>query len=143
LAANEHDTAQRQLALALPIFEKDLEQAPDSANRHANLGLLYAFMGKHDDAIREGQLAVELKPLSKDANDGAIMLCYMALIQARVGESGPAISLIQRLLNTPGAVDSVDYSITLNDLRYRWEWDPLRSDPRFQKLIAPETPAAP
>jgi hypothetical protein len=71
------------------------------------------------------------------------MLCYLALIQARVGENGPAISLIQRLLNTPGAVDSVDYSITLNDLRYRWEWDPLRSDPRFQKLIAPETPAAP
>jgi TolB-like protein/Flp pilus assembly protein TadD len=143
LAANEPATAQSQFALALPIFEKDLEQAPDSANRHANLGLLYAFMGKHDDAIREGQLAVALKPLSRDANDGAIMLCYLALIQARVGENGPAISLIQRLLNTPGAVDSVDYSITLNDLRYRWEWDPLRSDPRFQKLIAPETPAAP
>jgi hypothetical protein len=78
LAKNDHDTAQRQFALALPIFEKDLEQGADSANRHANLGLLYAFMGKHDDALREGPLAVELKPLSKDATDGAIMLCYLA-----------------------------------------------------------------
>jgi len=33
-------------------------------------------------------------------------------------------------------VDSVDYSITINDLKYRGEWDPIRNDPRFQKLIA-------
>ena len=47
-----------------------------------------------------------------------------------------ALSLIEQLLKTPGAVDSVSYSITPNDLKYRWEWDPLRKDPRFQKLIA-------
>jgi tetratricopeptide (TPR) repeat protein len=41
----------------------------------------------------------------------------------------------ERLLNTPGAVDSVVYSITVNDLKYRWEWDPIRNDPRFQKLV--------
>ena len=79
---------------------------------------------------------VELKPESKDAFDGAIMNCYLALIYARVGENDLAISLIERLLKTPGAVDSVDYSITVNDLKYRWEWDPIRNDPRFQRLIA-------
>jgi len=94
-------------------------------------------MGKHDDALREGRLAVELKPLSKDATDGAIMLCYLALIYARVGENEQAISLIQQLLKTPGAVDSVDYSITPNDLKFRWEWDPLRRDPRFVKFYSP------
>jgi hypothetical protein len=93
-------------------------------------------MGKREEAIREGRLAVELTPESKDATDGAIMLCYLALVYTRVGESDQAIPLIERLLKTPGAVDSVDYSITPNDLRYRWEWDSLRSDPRFQKLIA-------
>ncbi|HEX4666652.1 MAG TPA: hypothetical protein VH207_08625, partial [Chthoniobacterales bacterium] len=72
----------------------------------------------------------------KDANDGAIVLCYLALIYARLGENDAAIPLIERLLKTPGAVDSVDYSITPNDLKFRWEWDPLRSDPRFQKLLA-------
>jgi hypothetical protein len=46
-----------------------------------------------------------------------------------------AFPLLERLLKTPGAVDSVDYSITINDLKHRWEWDPIRSDPRFQKLL--------
>ena len=60
---------------------------------------------------------MELKPESKDAFDGAIMNCCLALIYARVGENDLAIPLIERLLKTPGAVDSVDYSITLNDLK--------------------------
>ena len=62
------------------------------------------------------------------------------LIYARVGEIDQAIPLIEQLLKTPGAVDSVDYSITLNDLKYRWEWDPLRKDPRFQKLLEQNPP---
>jgi tetratricopeptide (TPR) repeat protein len=121
-----------------------VEEAADAADRHANLGLLYAFMGKRDEAIREGRLAVELKPITKDANDGAILLGYLALIYARVGENDQAIPLIERLLKTPGAVDSVDYSVTRNDLKYRWEWDPLRHDPRFQEFTTKEatTPAA-
>ena len=74
-------------------------------------------MGRKEDAIREGRRAVELKPESKDAVDGAIMNCYLALIYARVGENDLAIPLIERLLKTPGTVDSVDYSITVNDLK--------------------------
>jgi TolB-like protein/lipopolysaccharide biosynthesis regulator YciM len=135
LAQNDHDRAIQELATAAPHFEQGVKEAPDAADRRASLGMLYAFMGRHDEAIREGKLAVELKPIEKDATDGATMLCYLALIYARVGEKDLAIQLIDRLLKTPGAVDSVDYSITPNDLKYRWEWDPLRSDPRFQKLL--------
>lgn len=113
-----------------------MQEAPDAAERHATLGMLYAFMGKHDDAIREGGRAAELKPESKDAYDGATMNCFLALIYARVGEKDLAIPLIERLLKTPGAVDSVNYSITVNDLKHRWEWDGLRNDPRFQKLVS-------
>jgi serine/threonine protein kinase/tetratricopeptide (TPR) repeat protein len=137
LARDDRAAARENFAAAAPLFEKAVQEAAGSANRHANLGLIYAFMGKREEAIREGRLAVELKPLAKDANDGAIVLCYLALIYARVGENDSAIPLIERLLKTPGAVDSVDYSITPSDLRFRWEWDPLRSDPRFQKLLAP------
>jgi TolB-like protein/Flp pilus assembly protein TadD len=136
LAQGNRPEAERQFAAAAPEFEKAVQEAADAANRHANLGLVYAFMGKREEAIREGRLAVELTPESKDATDGAIMLCYLALIYARVGENDEAIPLIERLLKTPGAVDSVDYSITLNDLKYRWEWDRLRNDPRFKKLLA-------
>ncbi len=121
------------------VLENAVKEAPSSAIRHANLGWLYGFMGRKEDAIREGRRAVELKPESKDAVDGVIVNCYVALIYARVGEKDLAFPLLQRLLKTPGAVDSVDYSITINDLKHRWEWDPIRSDPRFQKLLEKPT----
>jgi TolB-like protein/Tfp pilus assembly protein PilF len=139
LAQGDNVNAQKAFELARPEFEAAVKEAPESAYRHANLGWLYGFMGRKDDAIREGQRAVELKPESKDAVDGALMNCYLALIYTRVGEKEFAIPLITRLLKTPGAVDSVDYSVTVNDLKHRWEWDPLRGDPRFQKLL--EKPA--
>src|SRR5881398_1998970 len=135
LAEGKQPQAQKLFELARPSFEKAVEEAPLSADRHANLGWFYAFAGRKDEAIREGRRAVELKPESKDAFDGAIMNCYLALIYARVGEKELAIPLVERLLKTPGAVDSVDYSITVNDLKHRWEWDPIRNDPRFQKLL--------
>jgi TolB-like protein/Tfp pilus assembly protein PilF len=140
LAEGDAAAARKWFESARPIFESAVEEAPSSADRHANLGWFYAFAGRKQDAIREGRRAVELKPESKDAVDGAIMQSYLALIYARVGENDLAIPLIERLLTTPGAVDSADYSITVNDLRYRWEWDPMRSDPRFQKLIASDSP---
>jgi serine/threonine-protein kinase len=140
LAQGDTTGATRNFELARPIFEMAVRESPNSAIGHANLGWLYAFMGRKDDAIREGRRAVELKPESKDAVDGAIMNCYLALIYARFGENDLAIPLIARLLRTPGAVDSADYSITMNDLKYRWEWDPIRSDPRFNKLIAGNEP---
>jgi TolB-like protein/Flp pilus assembly protein TadD len=136
LAAGDRPEAERQFAAAAPEFEKAAQEAADAGERHANLGLLYAFMGKREEAIREGRLAVELKPISKDATDGALMLCYLALIYTRVGEKDQAIPLIEHLLQTPGAVDSVDYSITPNDLKYRWEWDSLRTDPRFKQMLS-------
>jgi hypothetical protein len=97
-------------------------------------------MERKDEAIREGRRAVELKPESADAYDGAIMNSILALIYARSGEKDLAFPLLERLLKTPGAVDSVDYSITVNDLKFRWEWDPIRNDPRFQALIAHSSP---
>jgi TolB-like protein/class 3 adenylate cyclase/Tfp pilus assembly protein PilF len=135
LAEGKQGEAQKLFETARPNFEKAVEEAPLSADRHASLGWFYAFAGRKDDAIREGKRAVELKPESTDAFDGAIMNSYLALIYARVGEKDLALPLIERLLKTPGAVDSVDNSITVNDLKYRWEWDPIRNDPRFQRLI--------
>jgi len=128
--------AKISLEAARKVFEDDVVEAPNVGERHANLGLCYAFMGQKVDAIREGRRAVELKPEARDATDGAIMNSCLALIYARTGENGLAITLLDRLLRTPGAVDSVNYSITVNDLKFRWEWDPLRSDPAFQKLVS-------
>src|SRR5262245_11786794 len=139
-AQGDNTSAQKAFEEARPAFEASVTEAPKSAERHASLGFLYALMGRKSDAIAEGQRAVELKPESKDAVDGALMNGYLALIYARVGENDLAIPLIEHLLTTPGAVDSTDYSITVNDLKNRWEWDPIRDDPRFEQLIAKTNP---
>jgi serine/threonine-protein kinase len=140
LAQGDNASAQKAFEEARPAFEAAVKEAPESAERHASLGWLYALMGRKSDAIAEGQRAVKLKPESKDAVDGSLLSGYLALIYARVGEKDLAIPLIERLLKTSGAVDSANYAITVNDLKYRWEWDPLRDDPRFKQLIAETSP---
>jgi TolB-like protein/Tfp pilus assembly protein PilF len=140
LAEGDNANAQKAFEQARPSVEAAVKEAPESAERHASLGWLYALMGRKNEAIAEGKRAVQLKPESKDAVDGSLMNGYLALICALVGENDLAIPLIERLLKTSGAVDSANYSITINDLRYRWEWDSLRKDPRFHKLIAPNAP---
>ncbi|PYK31954.1 MAG: hypothetical protein DME57_01675 [Verrucomicrobia bacterium] len=102
-------------------YEAAVKESPDSADRHAQLGTVYAFLGRKEDAIREGRRAVELKPESVDALDGALMSAYLALIYARCGEKDLAFPLLERLLKTPGAIDSGNYSV---------------NDPRFQKLLS-------
>ena len=71
-------------------FASAVEQSPLIANVHANLGLALAFLNRKEDAIREGRRAVELRPIAKDAVDGAIMLCYLAVIYAQTGENDQA-----------------------------------------------------
>jgi tetratricopeptide (TPR) repeat protein len=140
LVRGDNMNAQRNFETARPSIEKTVSDAPEDPTRRAQLGLLYAFMGRKEDARREAHRAVELRPISRDVIEGAVVQDFQALVFARIGENDKAISSIERLLTTPFAVDYADESITLSDLRTRWEWDPLRSDPRFQKILAGPEP---
>ncbi len=140
LMRGDHPTARAELAKARDFFAAALQEAPDVPERHAFLGLTCALLGEKQRAIQEGNRAVELRPEWQDALDGTILNAVLALIYARVGENGRAIELLRHLLAVPGAVDTANYSITLSDLKLRWEWDPLRKDPEFQKLIAGKNP---
>src|SRR6266542_1409331 len=142
LARGDIESAQRYFAAARPTFEGRVRDDPDVAERHAGLGLLYAYMQRKEDAIREARRAVELEPESQDAFHGAAWAANLALVYALIGEPDQAITLIERLLSTPGPVHCSNFpsSITLADLRLRWEWDPLRSNPRFQKILAGPEP---
>ena len=136
------DTAKAQMEFeaARPAIEKLVKDSPQDGTRRAQLGLLYAFLGRKEDALREGKRAMELKPITHDVIEGAVIEVFYALICARLELKDEAISRIERLLTTPFAVDYDDASITLSDLRQRWEWDPLRQDPRFQKILAGPEP---
>jgi serine/threonine-protein kinase len=132
--------AQTQFEAARPAIEKLVKDSPQDGTRRAQLGLLYAFLGRREDALREGKRAMELKPITHDVIEGAVVEVFYALICARLGMTDETISRIERLLTTPFAVDYDDASITLSDLRQRWEWDPLRNDPRFQEILAAPEP---
>jgi TolB-like protein len=132
--------AQAGFEAARPILEATVAKSPQDAIRHAQLGLLYAFMGRKAEALREGEHATQLKPISRDVIEGAAAEDFLALIYARTGQPDQAIARVERLLSTPFAVDYAEESITLSDLRTRWQWDPLRNDPRFQKLISGPEP---
>src|SRR5438046_2907939 len=103
LARGDIESAQRYFAAARPDIEKRVSDNLDVAEHHSQLGLLYAFMRRKEDAIREGRRAFELEPESQDAFHGTIRAANLALVSALVGEPDQAITLIERLLSTPGA----------------------------------------
>jgi tetratricopeptide (TPR) repeat protein len=140
LARGDQTAARTNFEATLTTFEAAVQQAPANALRHANLGLVYSFMGRNEEAIHEGHRAVELMPDSKDAVFGPWMTGYLAMIYARIGEADSALPLLEHLLASPGPVDYTNCCITYNDLRKRWQWDPLRDNPRFQKLLAEPEP---
>jgi TolB-like protein/class 3 adenylate cyclase/Tfp pilus assembly protein PilF len=141
LARGDRELAQHLFVEPQHIFEAEVRDHPEDPRRHAILGTIYAFMGRNQEAVREGREAVKLEPENKDAFHGAQIAAQLALIYARAGEADQAIALLGRLLSTPGADEIGSLaSITLAQLRLGWQWGPLRSDARFQKILAGPEP---
>ncbi len=110
------------------ILETKIQQRPEDARFHSSLGIAYAGLDRKEDAIREGQLAVELLPVTKEAWGGLYRVEDLAHIYLMVGEFDAAIDQLESLLSRPG-----ELSIPL--LRLDPAWDPLRNHPRFKKLL--------
>jgi TolB-like protein len=106
-----------------------LRATPNDAQRHAFLGLTLAFAGRGEDAIREGLRAVELQPLTLDADFGAYMQHQLVRIYILVGQPEKALDTLEPLLRGP-------YFLSPAMLRIDPNFDPLRKNPRFQKLVA-------
>jgi len=141
LANGEAARAQPFFEAARRTMEAAVLAAPSEPFGHGWLGLLYAYLGRKEDALSEGRRAVTLLPESIDAVYGPSLSGILALIYALTGESDQALALLERLLTTPGSRGKgFEGNITLVDLKLRWQWDPLRSDPRFQKIVAGPEP---
>src|SRR5439155_24507513 len=97
------------------------------------LGMVYAYLGRKEEALRESRRAVDLVP-ENDAIERPWYLSNLALVYALTGETEKAVTLVEQLLTTPAAEGPRIHPITLTQLR-SWRWDSLRSNPRFQKIL--------
>jgi TolB-like protein/Flp pilus assembly protein TadD/predicted Ser/Thr protein kinase len=122
------EPARRAFESALIMLEKEAAERPDDARVHSSLGVIYACLGRKEEAIREGRLGVELYPVSRDALDGPNQVDYLARIYMLVGDHESALEKIEYLLSIPSGLHAPM-------LRIDPQWDPLRDDPRFKRLL--------
>ncbi len=124
-AGNVHTYAEQ----ARKAFEEQLRAAPNDAQRHVLLGLVLAYLGRKEEAIREGGRGVAVAPASKDTRNGPYFQHQLVRIYMLVGEPEKALDQLEPLLKIP-------YLLSPGWLKIDPNFDPLRKNPRFQKLVA-------
>jgi TolB-like protein/predicted Ser/Thr protein kinase/Flp pilus assembly protein TadD len=127
-ARNDATGAKTAFTAARVEMEKIVREQPDCVQALCTLGMSDAALGRKEDALREGRRAVELLPITKDAWTGAEVLTNLAIIYAWVGEKDLAIKQLEEVVRIPSPV-------SYGQLRLHPFWDPLRGDPRFEKLL--------
>jgi len=125
---NEPELARNSFDSARILLEKEVKELPDDAWTHSRLGIIYANLGRKEEAIREGKLGMELYPVSKDTISGPGHVFAMAQIYVIVGEYDAALDKIEYLLSIP-------FTLSVPDLRLDPRWDYLRENPRFKRLL--------
>ena len=110
-------------------LEGELEKQPDDYRLRSILGLLYASLGRKEEAIAFGQRGMELMPMTKDAVIGVDRVEDMAGIYALVGEPDLALDKIEYLLGRP-------CSFTVAIVRLDPTYDSLRDHPRYAEILA-------
>jgi TolB-like protein/Tfp pilus assembly protein PilF/predicted Ser/Thr protein kinase len=130
---NDEHKAQLGFAAARAEQEKIVQAQPDYPFPLCVLGVIDAALGRKEEALSEGRRAVELLPVEKDAVDGKLLVKYLAIIAAWVGEKDLACEQLAIATRPPGP-------ISYGELKLMPWWDPLRGDPCFEKIVASLAP---
>ena len=95
--------------------------------------MIDAALGNKEQAVTEARRASELLPITQDAITGASILKHLAITYAWCGEKNHALETLSVLSKIPSDVN-------YGTLRLDPIWDPLRGDPRFEKIVASLAP---
>jgi hypothetical protein len=95
--------------------------------------MIDAGLGRKEETLREGRRAVELLPVERDAAEGVVMIKYLAMIAAWVGDKDLACEQLAIAIRRPSPLN-------YGNLKLLPFWDPLRGDPRFEKIVASLAP---
>jgi TolB-like protein/predicted Ser/Thr protein kinase/Tfp pilus assembly protein PilF len=108
--------------------EKIVQAQPNDSRTLCALGFIDACLGRREEALREGRRAVELLPMEKDALNGVCLVEWLGLIAAWVGDRDLAFEQLESVIRRPSF-------LSFGNLKLMPFWDPLRDDPRFEKLL--------
>jgi serine/threonine protein kinase/tetratricopeptide (TPR) repeat protein len=125
---NDEGKARSAFVAARAEQEKIVQAQPNDSRAWCALGLTDAYLGRKEEALREGRRAVELLPVEKDAVDGVCMVEWSGLIAAWVGDKDFAFEQLERIIRLPSPLSYGGLKL------FPW-WDPLRGDPRFEKIL--------
>ena len=124
----DEGNARAAFAAIRPEQEKAVQEQPNYGPPLCILALIDAGLGRKEDALRESRRAVELTPLEKDSVNGAVVIHYSAVVAAWVGEKELALQDLAKAGRLPNGV-------TYGRLKLLPWYDPLRGDPRFDKIV--------
>src|SRR4029077_15343773 len=130
---NDEQKAQSAFTAAHAEQEKIVAAQPDFGPSWCVLGMIDAGLGRKEEALREGRRALELLPVERDVLVGQYLLKYFAVIAAWVGKKDLACEQLAIAVRPPS-------NVTYGELRLMPWWDPLRGDPRFEKIVASLAP---
>ena len=135
IARMENDEAKAQSAFIAARAEQErvIQAQPDYAPPLCVLGLIDAALGRKEEALSEGRRAIELLPVEKDAVNGPLMIAYFAMTAAWAGDKDLACEQLDIAVRYPS-------SLNYGQLKLSPLWDPLRGDPRFEKIVASLAP---
>jgi len=134
--ANDEHKAQLAFNAARAQQEKMVQAQPDYGPGWCVLGVIDAALGRKEDALHEGQRAVELLPMEKDSINGVIIIKYLAMTAAWVGEKDFACDQLAIVVRSPGS----GLALTYGELKLMPFWDSLRGQPCFEKMVASLAP---
>ena len=127
----DETTARTAFEAARAQQENIVKAQPDYGPALCVLGLIDAALGRKDLALDEGRRAIALTPLEKDVSNGSRVLQYFAITAAWAGDKELALQQLEAGLRAPAASQMLSYgALKLHPL-----WDPLRGDPRFEKIV--------
>jgi tetratricopeptide (TPR) repeat protein len=135
LARLQHDEAKARAAFtrAREEQQKLVQADPNFAPPICILGLIDGYLGRKKEALEETQRALELMPVSRDMSNGTDMLHYSAVAAAWAGDKDLACERLAAAVKNPSV-------LSYGRLKLLPWWDPLRGDPRFEKIVADLAP---
>ncbi len=120
--------AQPAFVAARAEQQKVVQAQPNDSQALGLLGLIDAYLGRKEEALREGRRAVELLPMEKDSLQGVRRVANLAMIAAWVGDKDLAFEQLESIIRLPSPLSYGGLKL------FPW-WDPLRGDPRFEKIL--------